>query len=128
MSFDVGVVAQFTASHHLVGDFGPASVPHSHAYRVEVSVSGDRLREDGTLFDITRLQQAVAEVIADLDGADLNALSGRRRVASNPTAEVVARLFFDRVRPALSGQGLALLQARIWESPEAYASYSGDLA
>ena len=40
MRFEVGVVAQFTASHHLEGDFGPASLPHSHAYRVEVGVSG----------------------------------------------------------------------------------------
>jgi 6-pyruvoyltetrahydropterin/6-carboxytetrahydropterin synthase len=128
MSFEVGVVAQFTASHHLVGDFGPASLPHSHAYRVEVGVSGDSLRADGTLFDITRLQRAVEDVIADLDGSNLNDLALAQLVAPNPTAEVVARLFFDRVAPAVSGQGLARLQTRIWESPEAYAGYSGDLA
>jgi len=127
VSYEVGVVAQFTASHHLVGDFGPASLAHSHAYRVEVGVSGDRLRVDGTLFDISRLQGAVAAVLADLDGSDLNALGLADLAAPNPTAEVVARLFFDRVAPALSGAGLARLQTRVWESPEAYAGYSGDL-
>jgi 6-pyruvoyltetrahydropterin/6-carboxytetrahydropterin synthase len=128
MSFEVGVVAEFTASHHLVGDFGPASLPHAHAYRVEVGVSGDRLGADGTLFDITRLQQAVARVIADLDGADLNDLSVSHLARPNPTAEVIARFFFDRVAGTLAGQGLARLETRIWESPEAFASYSGDLA
>jgi 6-pyruvoyltetrahydropterin/6-carboxytetrahydropterin synthase len=128
MSFEIGVVAHFTASHHLVGDFGPASLPHSHAYRVEVGASGESLRQDGTLFDITRLQQALAAVIAEVDGTDLNDLSQTHLAAPNPTAEVVARFFFDRVASALSGQGLARLQTRIWESPEAYASYSGDLA
>ena len=122
MSFEVGVEARFTASHHLVGDFGPASRPHAHEYRVQISVTGDGLRDDGTLFDITRLQRAVAEVIADVDGTNLNDLA-----TSNPTAEVMARFFFDRVAPTLAGQGLARLEARLWESPEAYAGYRGDL-
>jgi 6-pyruvoyltetrahydropterin/6-carboxytetrahydropterin synthase len=128
MSYEVGVVAQFTASHHLVGDFGPAKLPHTHEYRAELSVMGDRLRGDGTLFDITRLQQAVADVIAELEGANLNDVSGLGLAETNPTAEVVARFFFDRVAPAVSGQGLARLETRVWESPKAYAGYSGDLA
>jgi len=126
MSFEVGVVAHFTASHHLVGDFGPASLPHAHDYRVEVSASGEDLRGDGTLFDITRLQQALAQVIAGLDGRNLNEAAATS--TPNPTAEIVARYVFDHVAVALSGQGLTRLQTRIWESPEAYATYSGDLA
>jgi 6-pyruvoyltetrahydropterin/6-carboxytetrahydropterin synthase len=128
MTFEVGVEAHFRATHHLVGDFGPASLPHAHAYRVVVSVRGDVLRDDGTLFDITRLQQSLMEVIADLEGADLNQLSGIRLARPNPTAEVMVRFFFDRIAPTLTGQGLAQLETRIWESPEAYAGYSGDLA
>lgn len=130
MSFEVGVVAQFTASHHLVGDFGPASLPHAHDYRVEASVSGATLRPDGTLFDITKLQQAVAGVIADLDGTNLNDHDDRGTAplaAPNPTAEVVAHYFFERVAHELAGEGLARLQTRVWESAEAYASYTGEL-
>src|SRR5439155_24358281 len=65
MSFEVGVVAHFSAEHHLVGDFGPASAPHSHDYRVDVSVTGESVRGDGTLFDITKLQNALTAVITD---------------------------------------------------------------
>jgi 6-pyruvoyltetrahydropterin/6-carboxytetrahydropterin synthase len=128
MSFEVSVEAHFTASHHLFGDFGPASLPHAHDYRVQISVRGEGLRADGTLFDISRLQQALAEVIADIDGTNLNDRSGVHLVRPNPTAEVMARFFFDRVAPTVAGQGLARLDARVWESPEAYAGYSGDLA
>jgi 6-pyruvoyltetrahydropterin/6-carboxytetrahydropterin synthase len=148
MSFEVGVVAQFTANHHLVGNFGPASLPHSHTYRVEVGVTGNALRQDGTLFDIALLQQAVAEVVAELEGRNLNDLPVAPvtvhppgptpstvatstlvcLISSNPTAEVIARYFFDRVAIALSASGVNQLGTRIWESPEAYASYSGDLA
>ena len=126
MSFKVGVVAHFNAHHYLVGDFGPASQPHAHAYRVEAGVSGASLRGDGTLFDITRLQQALNAVLGELDGRDLNETSGLAE--PNPSAEVVARYLFERIAPSLSKQGLDRLQTRVWESPEAYASYTGDLA
>jgi 6-pyruvoyltetrahydropterin/6-carboxytetrahydropterin synthase len=126
MSFEIGVVAHFTARHHLVGDFGPASQPHAHAYRVEVGVSGGNLRADGTLFDISRLQNALSAALGDLEGRDLNEISGLAE--PNPSAEAVARYIFERIAPSLSRDGLDRLQTRVWESPEAYASYTGDLA
>jgi len=125
MSFKVVVVAHFKAHHHLVGDFGPASQPHAHAYRVEVGVSGGGLRGDGTLFDITRLQEALSAALGDLDGRDLNQISGLAE--PNPSAEVVARYLFEQIAPSLSQAGLDRLQTRVWESPEAYASYTGTL-
>jgi 6-pyruvoyltetrahydropterin/6-carboxytetrahydropterin synthase len=125
MSYAVGVVAQFTARHHLVGDFGPARAPHGHAYKVEVNVVGDNLQGDGTLFDITQLQAALNETLADVEGRDLNEVP--RLAQPNPSAEVVARYFFDRIAPVLQGQGLSQLETRVWESPEAYASYTGVL-
>jgi 6-pyruvoyltetrahydropterin/6-carboxytetrahydropterin synthase len=125
MSFEVGVVVTFNAEHHLVGDFGPASLPHGHAYRVEAWVTGDALRDDGTLFDITRLQSALAAVAGDAQGRDLNDIPAL--AAPNPTAEVVARYFFDRLARALEGQSLAELRIRVWESPEAWAGYAAEL-
>jgi 6-pyruvoyltetrahydropterin/6-carboxytetrahydropterin synthase len=126
MSFEVGVVAHFDATHHLVGDFGPASAAHGHSYTIHLGVRGERLRDDGTLFDITLLQAAMNAVLADLEGRDLNELPELAR--PNPTAEVVARYFFVRVATQLAGQGLSELEARVWESPEAYGSYTGPLA
>jgi 6-pyruvoyltetrahydropterin/6-carboxytetrahydropterin synthase len=125
MSFEVGVVAHFGARHHLVGDFGPASAVHEHAYTVQIGARGQHLRADGTLFDITRLQVALNAVLADLEGRDLNELPAL--AAPNPTAEVVARYFVERVATQLSAQGLTELEARVWESPEAYGSYTGAL-
>jgi 6-pyruvoyltetrahydropterin/6-carboxytetrahydropterin synthase len=126
MSFEVGVVAHFSARHHLVGDFGPASAVHEHAYTVQIGARGQHLQDDGTLFDITRLQLALNAVLADLEGRDLNELPAL--ATPNPTAEVVARYFFERVATQLSDQGLTELEARVWESPEAYGSYTGALA
>jgi len=126
MSFEVGVIAHFSAEHHLVGDFGPASEPHGHAYRVDVSVSGDRLRSDGTLFDITVLEEALSAVTRRLDGHDLSLIDELSTL--NPTAEVVAEYIFGRLASKLSDEGLARMTVRVWESSEAYASYSAEIA
>ena len=125
MRFEVGVVGSFRARHHLVGDFGPASQPHEHEYRVEASVRGPNLQPDGTLFDITLLQDALAAGVGDLDGRNLNDLLGLGE--PNPTAEVVARYLFRRVAPALAHTGLRTLSVRVWESEAAYAAYAGEL-
>jgi 6-pyruvoyltetrahydropterin/6-carboxytetrahydropterin synthase len=124
--YEVGVVAQFRARHHLVGDFGPASVTHEHGYRVEVAVYGATPRPDGTLLDITILDRAVGELTGQLEGRDLNEFPQLAR--PNSTAESVARFFFNRIAVALEGQGLSQLEVKVWESPQAYGAYSADLA
>ena len=118
--FEVGIVATFEATHHLRGDFGPASQPHGHSYRVEVTARGERLQRDGTLFDITRLQNALRDALAGLDRRNLNDIPALAE--PNPTAEIVARHVHDQILPAVTGYGL---HVRVWESPEAYATYSG---
>jgi 6-pyruvoyltetrahydropterin/6-carboxytetrahydropterin synthase len=116
--FEVGIVAEFEATHHLRGDFGPASQPHGHTYRVEVTARGDRLQPDGTLFDIARLQDALRSVIASLEQRDLNDLP--ELAEPNPSAEVVARYLHDRLRGSVIGFDL---HVRVWESPHAFAAY-----
>ena len=120
MRFEVGVVAQFTAEHHLVGDFGPASSPHSHDYRVEAAAASSQLQADGTSLDITIVQRALGGAITDLAGRDLNTIPALSE--PNPTAEVVARYLFERMATDVAG----LVSVRVWESPEAYAAYAPD--
>ncbi|MCS6887430.1 6-carboxytetrahydropterin synthase [Chloroflexus sp.] len=123
--YEIGVNAQFEAAHRLEGNFGPATRMHGHTYRLEAIVTGDRLHADGTLFDITRLHEAVNAIVADLHYRDLGTVEGLREV--NTTAEHVARYCWDRIAAALRGAGLATLTVRIWENPQAYAAYSGTL-
>ena len=123
--FEVGVVGGFHARHHLVGDFGPAREEHAHEYRLELTVRGDALRADGTLLDITLLQEALRLIADDLTDRDLNQLAELN--SPTPTAEVVGRYVFDRVADALKGQSAGTLSVRVWESADAFAGYTGDL-
>jgi 6-pyruvoyltetrahydropterin/6-carboxytetrahydropterin synthase len=123
--FEVGVVAQFEAAHRLHGEFGPATRRHGHTYRVEVAVRGPALHGDGTLCDIGRLQQAVQDVVSSLHYRDLDELAAFE--GRNSTAEVVAQYLFEQIAPRFTDQGLSVLVARVWESPQAYASFEGAL-
>ena len=119
MPFEVGVIAHFTARHHLVGNFGTASQPHSHSYRVDVSVGGADLLRDGTLLDITKLQNALNRAIGPLEGRDLNDVVELSQ--PNPTAEVVARYLCAHITAVLHTDHVTVT---VWESDEAYASYT----
>ena len=118
--YEIYVAAQFEAAHRLVGDFGPATRPHGHTYRMEVTVRGERLKDDGTLYDIGQLSPAVDELAASLHYRDLNDVPDLAGV--NTTAEAVAQYCWDRLAPPLRGQGLDSLMVRIWESPQVYAA------
>ena len=124
--YEVYVAAQFEAAHRLVGDFGPATRPHGHTYRMEVIVRGERLMDDGTLYDIGMLRPAVEDLAASLHYRDLNDVPGLADV--NTTAEAVARYCWDELAPPLRGQGLDSLAVRIWESPQIYAAREDSLA
>ncbi len=123
--YEIGITAHFEAAHRLVGDFGPATRMHGHTYRLEVAVSGAALRPDGTLFNITTLQEAVRDLVAELHYRDLGEVPGLSEI--NTTAENVARFCWERLAGPLRTEGLARLSVRVWENPEAYAAYVAEL-
>ncbi len=123
--YEIYVAAQFEAAHRLVGDFGPATRTHGHTYRMEAIVRGERLKDDGTLYDIGRLQPAVEDLAASLHYRDLNDVPDLANV--NTTAEAVAHHCWDKLAPSLRGQGLDSLAVRIWENSQIYAAREGSL-
>jgi 6-pyruvoyltetrahydropterin/6-carboxytetrahydropterin synthase len=118
--YEIYVAARFEAAHRLVGDFGIATRTHGHTYRVEVILRGQHLGEDGTLYDIGELGQAVGELVGSMHYRDLNEVPGLQEV--NTTAEAVASYCWEKLAEPLRGQGLDSLTVRIWESPDAYAA------
>jgi 6-pyruvoyltetrahydropterin/6-carboxytetrahydropterin synthase len=118
--YEVYVAARFEAAHRLVGNFGPASRMHGHTYRMEVILRGQRLQDDGTLYDIGDLRQAVEDLAASLNYRELNEVADL--VDVNTTAEAVADYCWERLAAPLRDRGLASLVVRIWESPDVYAA------
>jgi 6-pyruvoyltetrahydropterin/6-carboxytetrahydropterin synthase len=120
--YEVYVASQFEAAHRLVGDFGPATRTHGHTYRLEAIVRGERLSEDGTLYDIA----AVDDLAASLHYRDLDEVPGLEDV--NTTAEAVADYCWETLALPLRDRGLDSLVVRVWESPQVYAAREDSLA
>ena len=118
--YEIYVAARFEAAHRLVGDFGPATRTHGHTYRMEVILRGQHLADDGTLYDIGELGQAVEGLAGSMHYRDLNEVPGLAGV--NTTAEAVASYCWEELAKPLHGRGLDSLTVRIWESPDAYAA------
>ena len=119
--FEAAYETTFCATHRLTrrGEF--LEPLHGHDWRVEAVAASDTLDEIGVVIDFEHLKKAVGEVARRFHYADINAhpdLAGQ-----SPSAEVVARYFFDSVRALLGagrppaaprpGLGSARLQRRL---------------
>ena len=124
--YEVYVAAQFEAAHRLVGDFGPATRTHGHTYRMEVILRGERLADEGVLYDVGELRSAVEDLASSLHYRDLNDVPDLAGV--NTTAEALADYCWEKLAPPLRGRGLDVLTVRVWESPQVYAAREDGLA
>ena len=118
--YEVGVSDSFEAAHRLRGDFGPATRPHGHTYRVQLTVRGASLGADGTLYDVGRLRQVLHAEMAILHYQDLNQLPAF--ATRNSTAEEIAGYLLERLRQPLSDRRLESIAVRVWESADVFAA------
>ncbi|MEO7836014.1 MAG: 6-carboxytetrahydropterin synthase QueD [Acidimicrobiales bacterium] len=104
----------FDAAHELPWHAGKCQRLHGHTYRLEVSVEGP-LDDNGVVLDFEDVASVVRrEVLDRFDHRFLNDLM------ENPTAELVAHDTWKRLEAA----GLALVNLRLWETPESSVEIS----
>jgi 6-pyruvoyltetrahydropterin/6-carboxytetrahydropterin synthase len=108
--------ASFTARHALTRYLGEPEESHSHLWQVAVRVGTDRLNDEGYAVDFHAVHQALATVVAPLDGSDLNAHP--EIGAPTPSAERVAEVIAGWLAPVVQELGASLLSVSVWEGPE----------
>jgi 6-pyruvoyltetrahydropterin/6-carboxytetrahydropterin synthase len=121
--FEVAYETTFCSTHRLTRDGEPLEPIHGHDWRVEAVASGPALDGIGVVIDFEHLKKAVGEVAARFHYADMNAhpdFAGK-----SPSAEEVAKYFFDEVRKGLGTDGRLLRRVRVWEAPGCSATYLG---
>lgn len=104
--------------------FGANRHPHEHVFSLEVTVRGPVDPETGFLVDLERLDRALAKVVRELDGGDLNeALPEVREEAATPSTENLARWFWNRLVGRVPGAAV-LERVRVAESGSLAAEYA----
>jgi 6-pyruvoyltetrahydropterin/6-carboxytetrahydropterin synthase len=120
--YTVTVRREFIAQHFLtVPNPGPEGDLHSHAFTLELSLSGPDLNEFGYLVDIDRVNAAIDEVVARYRDATLNDLP--EFDGENPSVEHFARHVADRFAEDADLSTPERLEVRLWEDDTAWASY-----
>jgi 6-pyruvoyltetrahydropterin/6-carboxytetrahydropterin synthase len=129
MTVLVGRRESFNAAHQLCDPalseeenrrlFGKCANLHGHNYVLEVVVAGEIDQASGYVLDLKLLSEVIGrQIIRDVDHRNLNVdvpwLKGLI-----PTAENLARTFWERLQPELPA-GL-LRSVRVWETDKNWA-------
>lgn len=108
----------FESAHFLpnVPDGHRCKQLHGHNYIAEIEVAG-RLNHVGFVIDFWDLDAVMAPLIKQVDHTVLNKVAG----LENPTAEIIAHWFVERITFALDKQ-LRLVRVCIFETHDARAT------
>lgn len=106
----IGRSYRFESAHFLpkVADGHRCRNLHGHNYRVEIIFVGP-LDDRGFVKDFTDLDGVMQPLLKQVDHKLLNEVSG----LENPTAEIIARWFLDRLADAA--------RVRVWENEDCWA-------
>jgi 6-pyruvoyltetrahydropterin/6-carboxytetrahydropterin synthase len=123
--FEVSVEDSFAAGHFLRNYQGKCEKPHGHNYKVRVTLVGDELDKAGLLVDFKDLRDVMKQVIDRLDHQMINEVAPFTTL--NPSAENLARYFYDEVHPWLarvSGGRVRVKNVTVYETESTTATYS----
>ncbi len=124
----------FCYGHRLMDYVGKCQHPHGHNGRAEITIAAADLDPRGMVVDFGEIKAALKiwidetldhRMVLRHDDPLVTTLRGMGEpvfvMDGNPTAEGIARVIFDHARQ----KGLAVVEVRLWETPDSYASYSG---
>jgi 6-pyruvoyltetrahydropterin/6-carboxytetrahydropterin synthase len=109
----------FRASHALVLG-GEREALHEHDWLVRVTVERAELDEDGLVIDFRLLEKCLSQAVAGFVGADIGELA--EIMGMNASAEVVARVIYDKVALALPSE-VRLGRVEVQEAAGCWAGY-----
>jgi 6-pyruvoyltetrahydropterin/6-carboxytetrahydropterin synthase len=122
--YEVTVEASFSSGHYLRNYHGRCENPHGHNYKVLITLAGKDLDETGLLLDFKELKQLLRPIVEYLDHQMINDLEPFTTL--NPSAENLARYFFDRTNQRLaeltSGR-VGVVNTTIFETETSAATY-----
>ena len=120
--FVLKIVTDFASAHSLRDYPGDCARLHGHNWQVEVSVCSQVLDDSGIAIDFREIKKQTKLVVKRLDHQYLNEI--KPFDALNPTAENIARYFFDEIALLITNKDIQVKEVMIWETPRSAVTYS----
>ncbi|MBW1690091.1 MAG: 6-carboxytetrahydropterin synthase QueD [Deltaproteobacteria bacterium] len=121
--YEVTVMTHFAAAHQLRNFGGKCEQLHGHNWKVEVTLKGEGLNDEGLLIDFQELRAITNGILEKLDHSFLNELPAFKD--QNPSSENIAAYIFKELRTRLNDKHIDVAKVTAWESDSASASYMG---
>ena len=120
--FVLKIVTDFASAHSLRDYPGDCARLHGHNWQVEVSVCSQVLDESGIAIDFREIKKQTKLVVKRLDHQYLNEI--KPFDVLNPTAENIAKYFFDEIALLIPNKDVKVKEVMIWETPRSAVTYS----
>ena len=120
--YHVTIETHFSAAHFLRNYHGRCENLHGHNWKIEVTVSSDKLDEAGMALDFSILKEKTKAILEQLDHRNLNEIEPFTEI--NPSSENIAHFLFDLLTQNLRDHPVTLSRVTVWESQNSKASYS----
>jgi 6-pyruvoyltetrahydropterin/6-carboxytetrahydropterin synthase len=122
--YTLKVIADFAAAHTLRDYPGACSRMHGHNWKVEAEVVASELNDIGMAIDFKDIKREVRAIAKQLDHYYLNDLEPFQEI--NPTAENIARYFYQALSRRLNSATIKVSALTLWETERACVTYSED--
>ncbi len=119
--YELMIESQFSAAHQLRGYKGKCEGLHGHNWRVQVTVSSDRLDDIGMVIDFHELKTIANEVILSLDHCFLNEVFPFTEI--NPSSENIAKWIYELIKKRIKKDQCNISSVTVWENETASATY-----
>lgn len=120
--YTLKIVTDFAAAHTLRNYQGACNRLHGHNWKVEIVVKATQLDDAGMGIDFKVIKKETKAIADRLDHYYLNDIPPFDKI--NPTAENLAKYFYDELSQALSNEVISVESATLWETERACATYS----
>jgi 6-pyruvoyltetrahydropterin/6-carboxytetrahydropterin synthase len=119
--FRLTIHTAFAAAHNLTHYQGDCENLHGHNWKVEVSVTTDKLDKAGLGLDFKILKKETNELLKTLDHKYLNELNPFKELS--PSSENIARHLYGELKRIFAAYHVTVEMVTVWESDFAAASY-----
>lgn len=120
--YTLTVRRDFVAQHFLIGgDWGAENSPHSHHYRMELTLEGADLDRHGYLVDIVEVEAVLNATVDEYRDRLLNDVPAFESL--NPSLERFCRILAEKIGASIAAPTVSGLTVLLWENEIASASY-----
>jgi 6-pyruvoyltetrahydropterin/6-carboxytetrahydropterin synthase len=120
--YTLTVRRDFIAQHFLIGgDWGPENEPHSHHYRLELTLEGEELDQHGYLVDIVEVEEVLEKLVERYRDTRLNDLPVFEEL--NPSLERFCRVLAEEINGSITATNISSVTVLLWENEIASATF-----